>query len=767
MKRSINKSISKAVYIFGFLSLIFIVIQFYLYFSIRQTITVNQRLLKLEHESYQIINNSMEIESNFLNYILGYYPSSQKIILLLNKNSKLIDKFILTYPPEIRGKDIVALKEKHLTLERDISSFLSMNNNELQKEIILKEINETFFIIRLLFFNQENSFDKTSIISINNIQNELSVKLIFTILLSFSVFLIIAYSFHLKKILTNKISFLQKNIFDYSQNNLNKISSEPIEYKGEDEFSDVFNAFNEMMKTIFLQNQELKEREKKYRYLFENSTDALIISSLEGKFIDCNSATYKLFGIKEDKKELILSEAHNFSPKYQHDGTLSSIKAAQMIKLAIEKGRNFFNWTHQKLDGKTFEATVLLSTIEMGENSIILSTIRDVSEELLAKERKAQSQKMDAIGQLAGGVAHDFNNMLAGIMGAAQLLQYSQRNIDKKGLEFVDMIIKSSQRAADLTAKLLAFGRKGKVTSTIIDLHKIIDDTVTLFERTIDKKITILSSKEAKICTVVGDNSALQNALLNLGINASHAMLNGGELLIKTRNILLNENYCENSPFKIEPGEFVEIEVRDTGTGMSPSTLSKIFEPFFTTKKSGKGTGLGLASVYGTIQDHHGVITVYSELNKGTSFHILLPCSQNEIIAEVDNKVVLSGSGQILMVDDEELIRATGKYTLEEMGYKVLLAKDGFEAVKIFREKYSEIDLVIMDMIMPEMNGSEAFYKMKEIDENCKVIISSGFTKDENLNELKKAGLLGFIQKPFRDFELSKLISKILVKKQI
>lgn len=394
-------------------------------------------------------------------------------------------------------------------------------------------------------------------------------------------------------------------------------------------------------------------------------------------------------------------------------------------------------------------------------NGVLGAVIRidDVTKDFQLQEQLNQSQKMDAIGQLAGGVAHDFNNMLGGIIGAAELLQSPEIDLNQIGLNYVNMILEASNRAADLTAKLLAFGRKGKVSSTSIDVHYIIDDTLTLLKRTLDKKIEITVLKKAKNSIIVGDNSALQNSFLNLGINASQAMTDGGELNIKTSNIHLNENYCMNSSFDIAAGNYVDIEIRDSGCGIPNENIDKIFEPFFTTKKHGEGTGLGLASVYGTVQNHLGAITLESELGKGTVFHIYLPCSDSEIKESSTDKQIFKGTGKILLVDDEEIIRITGKFILEQMGYTVIMAEDGIEAVEIFKKMHSEIDLVIIDMIMPRMNGSEAFLKMREIDANCKVVISSGFTKNENLIELKEIGLSGFIQKPFRGYDLSKFLT--------
>ncbi len=241
----------------------------------------------------------------------------------------------------------------------------------------------------------------------------------------------------------------------------------------------------------------------------------------------------------------------------------------------------------------------------------------------------------------------------------------------------------------------------------------------------------------------------------------SHAMPEGGDITITTRNTVLNKEYCEISTFELEPKEYIEIELRDSGCGIPLDHLEKIFEPFFTTKEHGKGTGLGLAAVYGTIVEHHGAITVYSEVGVGTVFHIYIPSTEELVQHSKQQSNIISGTGLFLLVDDEEIIRITGKLMLEELGYTVILAKDGEEAIEIFKERFREIDLVIMDMIMPKMSGKEAFYKMREIDKNCGIIISSGFTKDELLSELRNAGLLGFINKPFRDFELCKLLSEI------
>ncbi|MCP3921849.1 MAG: transporter substrate-binding domain-containing protein [Desulfobacterales bacterium] len=390
--------------------------------------------------------------------------------------------------------------------------------------------------------------------------------------------------------------------------------------------------------------------------------------------------------------------------------------------------------------------------------------IDDVTREHELEEQLNHSNKMDAIGQLAGGIAHDFNNMLGGILGAAQLLEYSGKNLDEKSLEYINLIIKSSMQAGDLTSKLLAFGRKGKIISTDIDIHEIIDDTISILKNSIDKKVSISINKKAKSSIITGDDTVIQNALINLGINASHAMEDGGVLSFETGNIEINQNYCDASVFDINPGNYIEISVRDTGCGIDSDTLKHIFDPFFTTKEQGEGTGLGLASVYGTVQNHNGVINVYSEIGTGTVFHIFLPNSEEGKVLSYTKETVKRGhgSGKLILIDDEEVIRITGKDILEEMGYEVTAFENALEAIEMFRKQYKEIELVITDMIMPKINGREVFYKLKEIDKDCRVILSSGFTRDEDVNDLKKNGLSGFISKPFKANELSELIKKVL-----
>ena len=421
-------------------------------------------------------------------------------------------------------------------------------------------------------------------------------------------------------------------------------------------------------------------------------------------------------------------------------------------KIVAEKNR-----AHQTGKGVRYEDITVYPLVTNGATGAVIR-IDDVTREYTLEEQLNQSRKMDAVGQLAGGVAHDFNNMLAGIMGAAEILNIINAN-DEKSLKYTEIIIKSSQRAAGLISKLLDFSRKSNIEKKSLNVHKTINDTVEILERSIDKRIKIITDIKATYYNIMGDESQLHNAILNMGINSAHAMPNGGQLTFSTENVFLDKKYCDHSSFNIIPGNYIVIEVRDTGTGIPSDIMHKIFEPFFTTKKQGEGTGLGLAAVYGIVKEHFGALSVYSEVDRGTVFHLYLPLS-NESNIHLEEKPLEHGQGLILLTDDEEIIRLTSQEILESLGYRVITAENGVQAVEQFTANKDSIDLVILDMMMPEMNGREAFHEIKKIRPDAKIIISSGFSKNEELNELYAHGLNDFVKKPFRIEELSAVVKK-------
>ncbi len=392
---------------------------------------------------------------------------------------------------------------------------------------------------------------------------------------------------------------------------------------------------------------------------------------------------------------------------------------------------------------------------------VILSISVDVSEMKKLQQQLHHAQKMDAIGQLSGGVAHDFNNMLGGILGAAELLEL-EGGINENQKKYLDIITKAGGHASNLVSKLLAFSRKGKVESIPVNLHKAIEGSIDILKRTIDKKISINLSLNSTNYTIIGDNSQIMNIFLNLGINASHAMQSGGKLTISTRAIYLEKPFCDATPFDLVEGDYIFIEVEDSGCGIPQENIQKIFDPFFTTKEQGKGTGLGLAAVYGAIVQHKGAISVYSEVEKGTTFHLYFPLVEKTVDYNSSNTLLKRGNGVILVIDDEEIIRITAKAMLEYMGYQVITAIDGIEGVDIYKKDKNIISLVILDMIMPKMSGEDCFYKLKEINSQIKVILSSGFSREGDIKKMLNDGLKGFIKKPFNSADLSEIVSNVL-----
>lgn len=387
---------------------------------------------------------------------------------------------------------------------------------------------------------------------------------------------------------------------------------------------------------------------------------------------------------------------------------------------------------------------------------------RDITEEHALQTQLQHSRKLDAIGQLAGGLAHDINNMLGGIMGGVEMLQM-QFSDHPEAQESLNLIMSASERASELIAQLLAFARKGKIASSFIDIHGAISNAIALLRHSIDKRVTIHCDLKAEKSIVVGDLSQLQSVFLNMGINAVHAMNDGGELRFNSKTVPLDAHYCENSPFKLEPGEYIQIEVQDTGCGIPEEDLARIFEPFFTTRVQGKGTGLGLAAAYGTIQQHQGAIMVSSKVGHGTLFRMLFPLAEEgEKSFPASSIPAIHGSGRILVVEDESMIRKTTRKMLEDLGYEVFLAENGKEGLDLFSKLYPSLNMVILDMIMPEMNGRDCFNAMKEIHPKARIIISSGFTREADIRDLKERGLCGIIRKPYRIVELSRIVSEVI-----
>ncbi|MDA3852041.1 MAG: response regulator [Spirochaetaceae bacterium] len=325
------------------------------------------------------------------------------------------------------------------------------------------------------------------------------------------------------------------------------------------------------------------------------------------------------------------------------------------------------------------------------------------------------------------------------------------------------MIQQAANRAADLVEKLLAYSRRKKLNFQPVDLHEIMGETLALLRNLSDSTIGIEVQLEAAQSTIWGDPSQLQAVLINLGINALHAMeKTGGLLIYKTKVILLEEQQGLKELFI--PGLYLQCKVIDQGEGISPENLPRIFEPFFTTKAEGKGTGLGLAAAKSIVLQQNGRISVESKEGHGTEFTLLFPLIENLNHGKAKQEVILRGSGKILLADDEPIIRSIGKTMLESLGYQVLLAEDGAQALEIFQEAHGSIDLVILDMLMPKLNGRDSFFAIREIQRDIPILLCSGFAPPEDVKLLEQSGLKGFLPKPFNRYLLGKMVAQCLGK---
>jgi len=397
-----------------------------------------------------------------------------------------------------------------------------------------------------------------------------------------------------------------------------------------------------------------------------------------------------------------------------------------------------------------------------------LAVLRDKNksrEEL--EQQLREGQKLEAIGQLAGGIAHDFNNLLTAILGNAELLRMGPGNEAIR--EEIDEILRAGRRGSELVRQMLSFARRSPGQIVPIDLHQSIEDTVSLLRRGTSPRIFVHTTLEGESPIIEADQATLENALLNLGLNARDAMPDGGHLTYRTRRVEHVPPTAGNTglmpsgaPADLPAGSWVHLSVQDTGTGMDDEVKAHLFEPFFTTKPPGKGTGLGLASVYGTIQLLQGRIVVDSTLGKGTTFHLWIPLSDKEAEArdEVDPNDVRRQAGHILLVDDDDAVRNVGRKLLVELGCKVSTAVDGLEALDFYQEHKREIDLVVLDMQMPNLDGEGTFRELRRIDPKVRVLLVSGQAGREEAERCLGEGALDVLAKPFKLEDLSRAIAR-------
>ena len=500
--------------------------------------------------------------------------------------------------------------------------------------------------------------------------------------------------------------------------------------------------------------------ERRIAGIIDSAMDAIISIDHERRIILFNPAAEKVFGYTAS--EIMGSTIERLIPSRFHEAHHQHIENFGTTKTTKRTMGRLGAIYGIRANGEEFPIEASISQVEASNEKIYTVILRDITEKKKMEMQFLRAQRMESIGTLAGGVAHDLNNILTPILMAVQMLQL--KVTDEPSQRMLEILRISAERGGELVKQILSFARGVAGERIEIQPKHLLQEVVKILQETLPKSIRVQVQFDPDLPLVSGDATQLQQVLINLCINARDAMPNGGTLFIEAKRVVIDDTYAEMLP-DATSGHFVQILVTDTGTGIAPEHLNRIFDPFFTTKEVGKGTGLGLATVASIIKSHEGFVSVYSELGRGTKFSFYLPALSAETSSPTAKPLphLPPGNGElILVVDDEAAIRQIAQTMLENFNYRVITANDGAEAIAKFAQHQDEIKVVLTDMVMPVMDGSLLIRAIRTINPQAKIIASSGFAESNKLEEAAAVGVKHFIAKPYSTQSLLETLAQLL-----
>ncbi len=709
--------------------------------------------LKTEKNLEDDINFNFNLVKNGYNILLYNFDDKtiQKMnnLLLLNENIIAINIF--------NGQDLfVATMRENGSIKNITKPYtLTVNNQYISKisgDMSYKDLNLGKIEI---FYTKE--------LAVKEIQAQVRSLLMTFIFMSLAIILFVYLM--MKFSIIKQVQQLSRISTYIARDNAYSLR---VENHSTDEIGNLFNGFNNMLDKIEARDTELKKTKSYLSNIIESMPSMLITIDENNVITQWNQAAVLVTGVPA----VNVIGKNIFEVTGLFDNFLTASK-----EFITKRVPHYLYRQHLNGDDDNLKNISFYPLITNGVKGLVVR-VDDVTELEKKDEQLRQMQKMETVGTLAGGLEHDFNNVLGGIVGIVSIMKYEILSNDgitpEKLNDYINIIEESGQRATDMVQQLLALSRKYELVLINTDLNSSTKHVIRLCKNSFEKSVEIDYRPYPERAIYLADPTQIEQVILNLCLNAYHAMTlmkkeddhQGGLLTIRIEKILADKYFCNHHP-EAEEIEYWRLMIGDTGVGMDSKTIAKMFEPFFTTKEKGKGTGLGLAMVYNIIKQHNGFIDVYSEINIGTTISVYLPVlkefNENEV-NQVRDKVI-KGEGTILVIDDEAMMRNIAKTMLEDCNYKIYYAEDGVSGLEKYLQHKDEIDMVLLDMVMPKLSGEEVYDELKKINPDIKVLLTSGFLQDDRVQKVLSKGVNGFIQKPYTIEKLSKAVDRILNEK--